>query len=152
MKSTTSALLSLAFLSSSLTLGLGGCGEIKKAGECNAVIDVLNAGQQHQPKGKEDTLAEDIKGLEEWEAKVAKVEVTDAELKTHVDGYRDMIKTMITSFKKLESTSKAMDGAKDPAQLEKLSKELEEVNKSLSGIEKTEDDLVSKINGYCSRK
>jgi hypothetical protein len=138
-----------------LSVGLAclyGCGEMKKASECNAIIDVLNEGQKHQPQGKEDSLAADIKSLEEWDAKVAKVEVTDAELKKHVGDYRDMIQTMVKSFKTLEATSKALKEVKDPAEIEKKSKELDAVSKSLDGIEKTEDELVSKINGYCNRQ
>jgi hypothetical protein len=132
-------------------LPLAGCEQLAKARECKAVIDVLNQGEAHQPKGTEESVDADIAGLETWDAKIAEVKVTDAALQGHVGEYRAMIRGIVDALKvvKEAGATKTID---DPVKLQKLAKEMEAAGKTFEGVQATQDALTEKINGYCGAK
>ena len=128
------------------------CGEIKKASECTAVIDMMNEAEKSAPKGTDDDLSADIKAMEEWDVKIAKVEVTDEGLKKHVTNYRELIKGMADDAKKLQKLDKATAAGADPADAEKVAKEAQELAKHMDDISGKEDKIVADLNTYCGRQ
>jgi predicted nucleic acid-binding Zn-ribbon protein len=144
-------LVSVSALALSTVLSLG-CGEVKKAGECSAIIDAINEATAIEPKGgKGDDLSGEIKAMEDWDAKVAKVEVTDEGLKKRVGDYRDLVKSMAENLKALDKINKGLDKITDPAQAEKLSKEVDALEKKIDAVDKDEEKIVSELNKYCGR-
>ena len=116
---------------------LVGCGEIKKAQECSALIDTINKGQASLTGGSgtdAKAVEEQAKKMEEFQKLVSDVKVTDPELTKMVDEYKAMIGDMA------KLTSGAAKG------------ELKDFDKKIDEIVKKEDALVDKINGYCSRQ
>ncbi len=147
---TTLRLFSVSSLALTAVLALG-CGEVKKAGECSAIIDAINEATAIEPKGKGDDLSGEIKAMEDWDAKVAKVEVTDEGLKKRVGDYRELVKSMAENLKSLDKINKGLDKITDPAQAEKLSKEVDALEKKIDAVDKDEEKIVSELNKYCGR-
>lgn len=132
--------------------GLGGCGEIKKAGECATVIEVFNEASKIEAKPGKDDLSEEIKAMEEIDGKIGKLEVTDAGLKKHVDDYRALLKSMVENMKAADKIAKDADKITDPAAAAKLQKEMEGLEKKMETVDKDETKIVDELNAYCNRK
>jgi len=141
-----------AFALAACALATSACGEIKKASECTAVIDVMNEAEKAAPKGADDDLGADIKAMEEWDAKISKVEVTDEGLKKRVADYRELIKGMSDDAKLLQKLDKATADGADPADADKVAKQAQDLAKRMEEISGKEDKIVADLNKYCGRE
>lgn len=128
-------------------LGMFGCDS--KVKQCNDLIAVINQNQELKNKagglssGKAEpkdiiALADDMDKLKD---KIGGVKLKDEKLKGFAKEYQDMLAEVSRIFRDL---AKAME-SKDPAALEKVSKEL-------GTVQGKESPIVSKINSYCQGK
>lgn len=136
-------LVSVSLLLGALLAGLGGCGQ-KKINECNALIQVINAGVTSMQKGTkvqgdEHGVAE-LKALADAMDKVAtdasKVELSLPELQKYSTEYQAMARQIAKSARQMAADYK--DSAK-----------LSEAQAELDKAAKQEDPLVANINKFC---
>ena len=137
-------------IGAALLLGLlglltAGCGQ-KKITECNAVVQVINAGVvslEKAPKNEGDpTGVSDLKAMADAMDKVASdalnVQLTLPELKKYRDEYQKMAKEIARAERDLARAAEERDTAKRGA-----------AESTLDAAVKAEDPLVDQINKYC---
>ncbi|HVY48413.1 MAG TPA: hypothetical protein VHB21_21140 [Minicystis sp.] len=134
------------FGSALLLVGAGGCGQ-KKVNECNALIQVINAGVQSLEKGPKlegdpSNGVADLKAMADAMDKVAKdaskVELTIPELKKYSTDYQAMAKEVAKTAREMAAAAEAKDVTKITAAQAAMEKAV-----------KQEDPLVDSINKYC---
>lgn len=123
-------------LAAALMLGSGallGCDDIGRINECNAVIDVINAGSAslkdlHTATDLEARVGE----LQALDKKLGAVKVERAELRALVEEYRKLLADVVTYARQMEDTT-----------------QYSEVERQSSELSKRERELVDRLNGYC---
>jgi uncharacterized protein YoxC len=126
-----------------------GCGKIKKSKECKTFIDKVNASLKEIEKHTNTTGKDDAKAVAEMKTladlydqlskDVAAMEITTPELKTQSTEYQTMANKAAATAR---DVAQAIE-TQDPEKADKAKKEFDQ-------IVKQEDDLVNKINGFCS--
>jgi hypothetical protein len=122
-----------------------GCGQ-KKIAECNALVQVINAGVvklEKAPKNEADPSGvSDLRGMADAMDKVAAdaagVELTLPDLKKMRDDYQRMAKDIARAERDLAAAAQDRDAARRAA-----------AETALDGAVKQEDPLVDSINKYC---
>ncbi|HTJ80815.1 MAG TPA: hypothetical protein VL400_03805 [Polyangiaceae bacterium] len=136
-----------------LALSLFACGEMKKATECSAVIDSVNAAAAAEPKDtKKDDFSEDVKLLAESIAKLEKVEVTDAGLKKRVGDYRGILKDTADTLQAMDALAKKAEKPGDQADVDKMTEEALALEKKLRDLDDGQEKIVEDLNAYCGRE
>jgi hypothetical protein len=126
-------------------LATAGCGH-KKIAECNAVVQVINAGVvslEKAPKNEADpTGVSDLRAMADAMDKIAaeaqSVELTLPELKKLRDDYQKMAREIAKAERDLASAAQDRDTARRAA-----------AESTLDIAVKQEDPLVDQINKYC---
>jgi hypothetical protein len=132
-------------LLAALTITATGCGQ-KKLTECNALVQVINAGVvslEKAPKNEADpTGIADLRAMADAMDKVgadaAAVQLTTPELKKLRDEYHKMAKDIAKAERELAGAAQERDAARRSA-----------AEGTLDGAVKQEDPLVDQINKYC---
>lgn len=134
-----------ALLAAGIAVLATGC-EKKRVNECNALIAVINGGIQALEK-KDPKL--DASGIGELKAladvldrvatDAAKVELSQAELRTFSSGYQSMAKEVARSAREMASAAEAKDD-----------KRMTQAQTSMEKAVKQEDPLVDSINKFCA--
>lgn len=136
-------LLFVAFVG--LVAPLFACGAAKKAQECNAVIEKINAAQQEAEKMKPsaETAPGDVKKVADLFDKLSKdlgaMDISNKELKGFVTEYQGMSSKAAAAARKLAEAVEAKDLAK-----------IQAATTEMNAATGPEDQLVQKINGFCS--
>ncbi len=154
MRNTGILPLSLAAL---LAVAATGCGQ-KKITECNAVVQVINAGVvslEKAPKSESDpTGVSDLRAMADAMDKVAgdasSVQLTLPELKKLRDDYQRMAKDIAKAERELATA--AQDQASAGSEPEKKAAALTRRNAAETTLDtavKQEDPLVDSINKFC---
>jgi hypothetical protein len=128
-----------------LAAAASGCGQ-KKITECNAVVQVINAGVvavEKTPKNEADpTGVADLRAMADAMDKVAAdaaaVQLTIPELKKLRDDYHKMVKDIAKAERELATAAQERDTTRRGA-----------AESTLDGAVKQEDPLVDQINKYC---
>jgi hypothetical protein len=126
-------------------LALAGCGQ-KKIAECNAVVQIINAGVvslEKAPKNEADpTGVSDIRAMADAMDKIAadaqNIQLTLPELKKLRDDYQKMAKDIAKAERELASAAQERDAARRAT-----------AESTLDLAVKQEDPLVDQINKYC---
>jgi hypothetical protein len=137
----TTRLLALALLVAAST----GCGQ-KKVAECNAVVQVINAGVvslEKAPRNEADaTGVSDLKAMAEAMDKIAAqtagLPLTLPDLKKLRDEYQKMSKEIAKAERDLAAAAQDRDTARRSA-----------AEAALDAAVKLEDPLVDQINKFC---
>jgi hypothetical protein len=140
----TTRRLALPFLIA-LLAGTTGCGQ-KKIAECNAVVQVINAGVvslEKAPRNEADpTGVSDLKAMAEAMDKIAgqalALQLTIPDLKKMRDEYQKMSKDIAKAERELAAAAQDRDGARRTA-----------AEAALDAAVKLEDPLVDQINKFC---
>jgi hypothetical protein len=127
------------------TLALAGCGQ-KKITECNAVVQVINAGVvslEKAPKNEADpTGVSDLRAMADAMDKIAadaqNIPLTLPELKKLRDDYHKMAKDIAKAERELASAAQDRDATRRAT-----------AESTLDLAVKQEDPLVDQINKYC---
>jgi hypothetical protein len=122
-----------------------GCGQ-KKIAECNAVVQVINAGVvslEKAPKNEADSSGiSDLRAMADAMDKIAAeaqaVELTLPELKKLRDDYQKMAKEIAKAERDLAAAAQDRDSGRRAA-----------AESMLDAAVKQEDPLVDQINKYC---
>jgi hypothetical protein len=144
----TSTSLRAAFALGSIALAplaLTGCGQ-KKIAECNAVVQVINAGVvslEKAPKNEADpTGVADLRAMADSMDKIAadaqSIQLTLPELKKLRDDYQKMAKEIAKAERELASAAQDRDTARRAT-----------AESTLDSAVKQEDPLVDQINKFC---
>lgn len=126
-------------------LAAGGCGQ-KKIAECNALVQVINAGVvklEKAPKNEADASGvSDLRAMADSMDKVASdaggVELTLPELRKMRDDYQKMAKDIARAERDLAASAQDRDASRRTA-----------AEGALDAAVKQEDPLVDQINKYC---
>ena len=125
------------------------------ADQCERFIDVSTAGLKKIEDVDSPDPAKDAttsaKLFDALAADVAKIGITDPELKKLSDQYVTMIKDAATTQRALGKLLGKADPATPKAEKD-LEKELGVLEKQVDKYVKTEDTLVDKMNDYCKDK
>ena len=136
----------LRFVAAALVCaGACGCGQ-KKLTECNALVQVINAGVvnlERAPKNETDPSGiSDLRAMADSMDKVAgdaaSVQLTMPELKKMRDEYQRMAKDIAKAERELASAAQERDTARRGT-----------AEGTLDAAVKQEDPLVDQINKYC---
>jgi hypothetical protein len=127
------------------SLALAGCGQ-KKIAECNAVVQIINAGVvslEKAPKNEADsTGVSDIRAMADAMDKIAadaqNIQLTLPELKKLRDDYQKMAKDIAKAERELASAAQDRDATRRAT-----------AESTLDLAVKQEDPLVDQINKYC---
>lgn len=129
-------------------LALSGCGKFKRAKECNAFIDKVNAALKEiekrtsTPEGDEKVAVSEMRELaklyEKLSQDIAALGITTAELKKQATEYQQMAT-------KAAATARQVADAIEGKDIDKAT----QAQKQFDLIVKEEDQLVSSINGLC---
>jgi hypothetical protein len=127
------------------SLMLAGCGQ-KKITECNAIVQVINAGVvslEKAPKNEADpTGVSDLRAMADAMDKIAAdaqvIQLTLPELKKLRDDYQKMAKEIAKAERELASAAQDRDAARRGT-----------AESTLDLAVKQEDPLVDQINKYC---
>jgi hypothetical protein len=127
------------------TFTLAGCGQ-KKIAECNAVVQVINAGVvslEKAPKNEADPSGvSDLRAMADAMDKIAadaqSIQLTLPELKKLRDDYQKMAKDIAKAERDLASAAQDRDSARRTT-----------AESTLDLAVKQEDPLVDQINKYC---
>lgn len=126
-------------------LAASGCGQ-KKIAECNAVVQVINAGvvslekapkNEADPSGVSDLRAM-ADAMDKIAADAASVQLTLPELRKLRDDYQKMAKDIAKAERELASAAQDRDTARRTT-----------AESTLDAAVKQEDPLVDQINKYC---
>lgn len=135
----------IAAASMLLAAATAGCGQ-KKIAECNALVQVINAGVvslEKAPKNESDPSGiSDLKAMADAMDKVAadasSVQLTVPELKKLRDDYHKMAKDIAKAERELAAAAEERNTARRSA-----------AEGTLEAAVKREDPLVDSINKYC---
>ena len=111
----------------------GDGGERTKAGQCNVVIEAVNAGQHlFKVDVEASQMALQAENLDAFAKSLGELTITDRELKTSIEEYRRIVN---------DTASVLRDVAKgDP-----------NIDKRVEEIAERESVVVNRVNAYCSR-
>jgi predicted nucleic acid-binding Zn-ribbon protein len=126
-------------------VALAGCGQ-KKIAECNALVQVINAGVialEKAPKNESDPSGvSDLKAMAEAMDKVATdagaVQLTMPELRKYRDDYQKMAKEIAKAERELAKAAEERNAEKRAA-----------AESALDAVVKQEDPLVDQLNKFC---
>ncbi|MFT3769810.1 MAG: hypothetical protein QM820_30605 [Minicystis sp.] len=128
-----------------LAIAASGCGQ-KKITECNALVQVINAGvvslekapkNEADPSGISDLRAM-AESMDKIAAEAASVQLTQPELKKLRDDYHKMAKEIAKAERELAAAAEERNNARRTA-----------AEGTLESAVKQEDPLVDQINKYC---
>jgi len=128
-----------------LTAAVAGCGQ-KKITECNALVQVINAGVvslEKAPKNESDPSGiADLRGMaaamDKVAADVGGVQLTLPELKKLRDDYQKMARDIAKAERELADAAAERNATRRSA-----------AEGALDAVVKGEDPLVEEINKYC---
>lgn len=131
-----------------------GCGK-SKITQCNSLIDAANksqAGFEHIDPDKPEKMKEAITKIKKGNQEVAGTQLDDAKLKGLRDGYVKTHESIANTLEKREQVAEKLEKAEkgnDAKAIASLTKESDDMEKTMDKDLKDSDKVIEDINSYC---